>query len=270
MMMSSLGAPFVCAWRQRELIARMTKRDIAARYQGSWFGVLWNILNPLILLLVYTFVFGVVLNARWSGATWQSGSFALPLFSGLIVFNLFAECATRAPTIILNNVNLVKKVVFPLEIFPLVILGTASFNLLINVTLLAIFMLVGTGSLPGTFALIVLVLVPYIMLMAGVTWIIAAMGVFFRDLAQVVALLVTGLLFLSPIFYPPSAIPKKFDLLVHANPIAWYVSQARNVMVFDLLPDWAGLGGALLLGFVVAWVGFMWFKRNQTSFADVV
>jgi lipopolysaccharide transport system permease protein len=268
--MLSPVAPFRCAWRQRELIARMTKRDIVARYQGSWFGVLWNVLNPLLLLLVYTFAFGVVLNARWPGATMDSGSFALPLFAGLIVFNLFAECATRAPTIILNNVNLVKKVVFPLEIFPLVILGTASFNFVINATLLATFLLLTKGSLPSTFALILVVIVPFAILMAGVTWIVAALGVFFRDLASIVTLLVTGTLFLSPIFYPPTIIPSEFRLLVQLNPIAWFVSQARNVLVFDIPPDWAGMWEALVLSFSVAWLGFVWFKRNQASFADVV
>lgn len=264
-------AMVVHLWRYRELIARLIKRDVLGRYKGSLLGLAWSFVTPIIMLVIYTFVFTVVFNARWGvGGEESKGVFALQLFAGLIVHGLLAEVLTRSPSLILTNTNYVKKVVFPLEILPLVPLGSALFHAAISSLVLILAQLVVLGSIPWTFWMLPLVLLPLMVLTMGISWLLASLGVFLRDIGQTMGLIATMLLFLSPIFYPISALPENFHGMIHANPLTFIIEQARIVLLEGRLPDISGLLKYLAVSLVVAWLGFAWFQKTRKGFADVL
>lgn len=262
-----------------DLIAIFVRREIAGRYRGSMLGILWSLLTPLLMLAVYTFVFGVVLRARWAGGGDAGGAaaaepsmaeFAVILFAGLIVFQLFAEVITRAPTLILTNANYVKKVVFPLEILPVVALGSALFHAGVSIVVLLVFRLMVFGVVPVTSLLLPLVLAPFCLLILGLSWFIAALGVYYRDINQFLGTLVMALLFLSPIFFPLSALPEWLRPWVALNPISFPVEQTRAVLIFGTLPDFAGLAAYTVFAIAIATLGYAWFQKTRKGFADVL
>lgn len=270
----SLAALVRGLWINRELILTMIKREIVGRYRGSMMGLLWSLLTPLLMLLVYTFVFSVVLKARWSGigaGTQESrAEFAILLFVGLIVHGLFAEVVNRAPSLILGNVNFVKRVVFPLEVLPIVTAGVALFHAAISLAVLLGAVFVISGSIPWTAVLLPLVLFPLLMLTLGVAWWLASLGVFLRDVGQVVGLLTTVLLFLSPVFFPITSVPEFFRPWMQANPLTFAIEQSRAVLIFGEAPDWqAWLLNTVAAG-VVGWAGYAWFQKTRKGFADVL
>jgi len=258
-------------WRYRELIARLIKRDVLGRYKGSLLGLAWSFVTPIIMLVIYTFVFTVVFNARWGVGGEESKSvFALQLFAGLIVHGILAEVLTRSPGLILLNTNYVKKVVFPLAILPVIPLGSALFHAAISSLVLIVAQLLVVGSLPWTFWMLPIVLLPLIVLAMGISWLLASLGVFLRDIGQTMGLIATMLLFLSPIFYPISALPESFHGVIHANPLTFIIEQTRIVLIEGRLPDMVGLLSYLAVAFVVAWFGFAWFQKTRKGFADVL
>ena len=199
---------------------------------------------PLITLGIYSFVFGVVMASRWDGAVTQSGQpipFTLYLFAGLIVFWLLAQTANEACSATVSHANLVKKTVFPLEIIPLVTLGTAVFHTVISTAILVAASVIILGSVPSTALLFPIVLFPFVLLLAGGAWILAALGVYFRDLSHVVALVLTALLFLSPVFYATGRLSPDLQSLVVLNPISFIVTQTRAVLLEGQPPNWSGL-----------------------------
>ncbi|MCK4787833.1 MAG: ABC transporter permease [Desulfobacteraceae bacterium] len=254
----------------RQLIVQMTKREVVGRYRGSVLGLAWSFFNPVFMLAVYTFVFSVVFKARWSGGSDSKTEFALILFAGLIVFNLFAECVNRAPGLILANVNYVKKVVFPLEILPCVSLGAALFHALISlgVWLIAYLILFGLPHL--TVLLLPLVLLPLLLLIMGLSWWLASLGVYLRDVSQFIGMATTVLMFLSPIFYPVTALPERFRHLLLLNPLTPALGQIRDVLFWGKVPDMTFLLVYLLSTALVAWLGFAWFQKTRKGFADVL
>ena len=257
-------------WRNRDLMKSLIRRDVVGRYRGSVMGILWSFFNPVLMLAVYTFVFSVVFKARWGTASDSKTEFALVLFAGLIVFNLFAECFNRAPTLILANVNYVKKVVFPLEILPCVALGAALFHSLISLGVWILAYLILFGVPHATVFFLPLVILPLLLFIMGVTWVLASLGVYLRDVSQVVGIFTTALMFLSPIFYPVKALPEEYRPLLLANPLTLVVEQARCVLFFGNVPDLAILSAYLLGAAVVAWLGFAWFQKTRKGFADVL
>lgn len=256
--------------RNRGLVAALTKREVIGRYRGSFMGILWSFFNPVLMLVVYTFVFSVVFNARWSGGSESRVEFALVLFAGMIVFNFFSECVNRAPGLILANANYVKKVVFPLEILPFVSLGAAMFHLLISLAVWLLFYLIFFGTPHLTILLFPLVALPLTLFTLGASWILASLGVYLRDVGQVVGVLTTALLFLSPIFYPITALPAEYRNLLHLNPLTPIIEQTRQVLVWGKLPDFGFWTVATIVGGVIAWLGFAWFQRTRKGFADVL
>lgn len=258
-------------WKNRHLIQQMTKRDVLGRYKGSVMGILWSFANPILLLIIYTLVFSVVFKARWgTGEPGNKSEFAILLFTGMIVHSLFAETLMRAPTLILSNVSYVKKVVFPLEILPIIAMGTSFFHALVSVGVLLIAQLLVNGSIPWTVVFLPLVIAPLIVLSLGLAWILASLGVYLRDVAHPIGLLMTLLLFGSPVFYPISALPENIQPWLMLNPLTFVIEQARAVLISGLLPNFKGVLVYALVAVSVAWAGYGWFQKTRKGFANVL
>jgi lipopolysaccharide transport system permease protein len=262
---------FSSPWRHRALIGQLVKREVLGRYRGSVMGLLWSFLNPLLLLVVYTFVFSGIFRARWFPAREEGPvDFALVLFVGMIVHGLFAECVNRAPRLILDNTNFVKRVVFPLEILTWVAIGTALFHALASLAVWVIAFLATKGHIPATALLLPLLLVPVLLFTGGLTWFLAATTVYLRDVAQTTGAVTSLLLFLSPVFYPVTAVPEAWRPLIHLNPLTLPIEQARAVLIFGDSLDWSAWGLYTLAALAVALLGFAWFQKTRRGFADVL
>lgn len=257
-------------YTNRSLIYSLTKREVVGRYRGSIMGLAWSFFNPVLMLAVYTFVFSVVFKARWVGGSESKTEFALVLFAGLMVYNLFAECVNRAPGLILSNVNYVKKVIFPLEILPVVAFGSAVFHFFINILVWLLFYLIFFGLPPVTLFLLPAVLVPLILMTLGVSWLLASLGVYLRDVSQIVGVITTVLMFLSPIFFPISALPEQYQPLMQLSPLTFVVEQSRDVMIWSKQVVWRAWIVQVMLSVCVAWLGFAWFQKTRKGFADVL
>lgn len=268
---TSLASLARSLWRNRQLIAQMTRREVAGRYKGSVMGLAWSFFNPVFMLAVYTFVFSVVFKARWGvGGEESKTQFAVVLFVGMIMHGLLAEVLNRAPGLILGNVNYVKKVVFPLEILPVVSMGAALFHSFVSLGVFLIAFVLFNGYLHWTAALIPLVMLPLVILTLGLAWMLASLGVFLRDVGQTIGLVTTVMMFLAPIFYPVAALPEEYRALIMANPLTFIIEQAREVLVWGHLPDWFGLGVYTMTATVVSWAGYAWFQKTRNGFADVL
>nr|NJM01006.1 ABC transporter permease [Desulfobacula sp.] len=257
-------------WRNRSLVRTLVRREVTGRYQGSILGIIWSFVNPLFMLAVYTFVFSVVLKARWNVGNDSKTEFALVLFAGLIIFNLFADCLNRAPSLILANANYVKKVIFPLEILPLVVMGSALFHALISLSVWLVFYFIFFGVPPASALLFPVLIMPVILLTMGFSWILASLGVFLRDISQVTGLVTTVLMFLSPIFYPLSALPVEYRSVLFLNPLTFALEQLRNALIWGKIPDLLEFSVYLAVSALVAWLGFAWFQKTRKGFADVL
>lgn len=250
------------------LLGRMVRRDIRGRYQGSIFGTLWSFATPLLLLSVYWFFLGVVLQARF-GATPQA-VYPLLLFSGLITHLFFAEILGRASGLIFDHATYVKKVVFPLTVLPWMTVATAAFHLCVNLSILLIGQLLIVGSIPPTWPLIVLVLLPALPLLLGLSWILSAFAVFLRDIQQVVPLVLTLMMFASPIFFPMEMVPEKYRPFLYLNPTTVIIQQVRAVAIQGELPDFQVLGIYSIVALMVMSIGYWIFARTRRGFADVL
>lgn len=257
--------------RNRHLIWQFLQRDIFVRYRGTFFGLFWSFLSPLIMLAVYVFVFGFVFKASFGHRANESTfEFGLALFCGLNLFNFFAEVVTRSPTLILQHPNFVKKVVFPLQILPVVATGTGLFHCLIAFLPLTIGLAIAHHQVPFTVLYLILFLIPLTLLTCGVSWIFAAIGVFFRDVQALLTAALTILMFTSAIFFPRSAVPEKWRVILDLNPMVHLIENARSSIIWGDTPYWRTyfvlLAGALL----VAVFGYFVFDRSKPAFADVI
>ncbi len=256
-------------WQHRALVRQMVQREVVGRYRGSFLGLLWSFVTPVLMLSVYTFVFSVVFQARWGGSGENRFEFALVLFAGLIVFNLFSECVARAPGLVLSNANYVKKVIFPLEILPWVSLGSALFHAAISIGVLVLSLGVAL-SLPWTAVFLPLVLLPLVLLVMGLSWLLASLGVFVRDVSQFVGMVMTVLMFMSPIFYPASALPEAVRGWLFLNPLTFIIEQTRDVLIWGNQPNWSGLALYTLFALAMMQAGYFWFQKTRKGFADVL
>lgn len=255
------------------LIVRMARRDIETRYRGSFLGTAWTVLVPLVMLAVYTFVFGTVLRLRWGESASRSDSpaeFAIVLFSGLILFWTFAEVVSRAPNLVRENVTYVTKIVFPLHVLPWVATVTGLFNLAVSMVILLIGQTLVLGPPPPTALLAPLVLLPYVLMIMGLSWLFASVGMFVRDLHQVVTVSMSALMFLSPVFYPLDTVNQDVRWLFYLNPLTFIIQQFREVMLWGRLPDWWGLAAYAGIALLGAWLGLLWFEKTRKGFADVI
>lgn len=257
--------------RHRHLIWQMIRRDIAMRYRGSIMGVAWSFVTPILMLIVYTFVFAVVFKGHMgSGANESRVDFALNLFAGLTVFGFFSEVISHAPRQIVSNRNYVKRVVFPLEILSWVTLGSGLVRSMISLAILLLAQLIINQSLAWTVLLFPLVLLPLILVSLGITWFLAALGVYLRDIGQITEVFIRILMFMSAIFYPVSALPERIQPWLRLNPVLVTIEESRKVLLRGALPDWTWLGIAFVIGAAIAFGGFWWFQKTRKGFADVL
>ena len=259
-------------WQNRSLLGQMVRRNIEQRYRGSALGLVWSFVQPLIMLCIYTFVFSVVFKARWGeGAIGAGrGAFAVIMFCGMSMFNLFSESVAMCCGIVTGHANLVKKVIFPLEILPLMqvattfILGMAWFILLFFGAWLVL------GNLSWSMLLLPLIIVPLLLFTSGIAFLVASLGVYVRDTQYVVGIVLQILFFITPVFYPINAVPENFQVYLEMNPLTVFIEQARNVFLYGNMPDWSFLGIATLVSLAILQLGFFFFFRTKKGFADVL
>ena len=254
------------------LTYELIKREIESRYRGSVLGIVWSMITPLLMLGIYTFVFGTVFRSRWGAADAQTppAQFAVILFSGLIIYQIFAETLIRAPSLMIANSNYVKKVVFPLEVLVPVSIGNALFHAAVSMLILVPFLFLFMGGIPWTAIFLPFVLIPLILVSAGFGWFLASLGTYARDIGQFIGTIVTALMFLAPIFFPSSALPDWVQPWLVLNPVTIPVEQAREVLIFGRLPDMDALITYSLISVIIAASGYLWFQHTRKGFADVL
>lgn len=257
-------------WTHRALLRSLIEREVLGRYKGSTLGIIWSLLTPLLLISVYTFVFGIIFRRTWGASYSTTQDFVMILFAGLMIFNIFAECLNKAPSLISGRVNFVKKIIFPLEILPVVSLGAALFQFLISATLWFVAYAICFGLPPSTVWMAPLTLIPLSLFTMGASWLFASLGVYLKDLKQLVGLLITINLFLSAVFYPIAAIPEKYRSLVELSPITSAIEGFRQTVFFGTSLNWGSYFVQLALGLLVAGLGFAWFQKTRKGFADVI
>lgn len=259
-------------WRHRELIGQLTRREITQRYRGTLLGVFWSFLTPLLMLVIYTFVFSVVFQAKWGDINRSTdvGQFALTLFAGLIPFNVFAEVITRAPSLILQVPNYVKRVVFPLEVLVVVAVGCALVHSVISVGILLLGSGLCLGFLAPTVVFVPLAYLPLLLLCLGLGWFLASLGVYVRDTGQTVTIVMQVLFFLTPIFYPLSAVPAQFQFVMYLNPLTTVVESFRRTLLWQQQLAWAPFVVWTTVTAVLALLGYVWFMKTKHGFVDVL
>jgi lipopolysaccharide transport system permease protein len=265
-----LAEPFSAFGRHWSLTRELTKRDVLGRYRGASFGLLWSVLSPFLMLLVYTVAFGSIFKSRWPQQVEGGPDFTLILFVGLIVHGFFTECLMRAPTLIVSNANYVKRVVFPLEVLPWPMLLSAFFHALMNVLVLLLLFGLRFGTPPWTVVLFPLVLLPLALVGAAIGWLFASLGVYLRDISQVTGVASAALLFLSSAMVPIDTLPPNYQFVFRLNPLSFIIDEARKVALWGQLPDWNGLGLYALAALAFCYVSYAWFRVTRSGFADVL
>jgi len=252
------------------LIWGMAKRDVIGRYNGSIFGVMWSLFNPLLMLLVYTFAFGFIFKSRWPGLGEGSYTYALVLFPALLVFNFFSECVNRAPSLIVSNPSYVKKVVFPLEILSVIATLSALFHFIIGFFVWCVACFFIQGSIHSSIIFVPILILPLYLFTLGITWILASLGVFLRDIQQLIGVVTSALIFVSPVFYTINSVPEYFRTVVQINPLTYFVDSIREVMIYGNSLNFDSWSLALLFSTIVACLGIWWFQLTRRGFSDVV
>jgi lipopolysaccharide transport system permease protein len=261
---------FTILWLHRVLISELATREFQGLYRTSLLGIGWALLNPLLSLAVYTFVFGLVLKVRWQVETQNIDEFALILFTGLIVFNFFADSMIRAPGLMLENVNYIKKIKFPLEILPWVVVIGALIKATVSLMILFVAIIILHGLPPWTAIFLPLVFFPLLLFALAVCWFLSSIGVYIRDTAQIVIPVVTLMFFISPVFYPVTAMPAVFRNFLYFNPVTFIIEQGRDVLLNGVIPNFTGLLVYSMLAWLAAWVALLWFSQTRHGFSDVI
>jgi lipopolysaccharide transport system permease protein len=264
------GRPLDALFRYRVLTKELVKREILGRYRGATFGLLWSLISPFLMLMVYTLAFGYILKGRWPGTSGSTLDFTLILFVGLIVHGFFAECLTRSPQLVLSNTNYVKRVLFPLQILPWSMALAALFHLAMNVVVLLLMKFFLHQQMHATTPLLPVVLLPLFVLTIGTSWMIAALGVYLRDIGQVVGVLATAMLFLSSAIVPVESLPENFRWVFYANPLTFIIDQARNVVIWGKGPDWTVWTIYMVCASAFSLLSFTLFQKLRKGFADVL
>jgi lipopolysaccharide transport system permease protein len=265
-----LLAPLDPLLRRRPLTVEFTRRDVLGRYRGATLGIVWSLLTPAMMLLVFGVAFGGVFRSQWSGEGFGEASYVLILYVGLVVHSCLGEAIARSPTAISGNPNFVKRVVFPLDIIPWSIALSAYFHVLVNLLVLVVLVYIDVGKLGATMLLAPVVALPLVPVAIAIGLVLSALGVYVRDIAQVTGVVVTALLFLSSAVLPASGVPDTYRWIFELNPLTFIIDQMRIVLILQQVPDWAGLGWYTVRGLAAMWVAHAWFRFARRGFADVI
>ena len=256
--------------KNRELIIQLSNKEITSNYRGSFLGLGWSFLNPIIMLSIYTFIFSVIFEAKWGIDTNNKTEFALILFSGIIVHSLFCEILNSSPYLLSSNQNFVKKIVFPLEILPVVKFNASLFNSIISIFILLIGCFISSGNLNWKVAFFPITLFPIIPLTIGTGWLFSSLGVYIKDIGQFTGILTTLLMFLCPIFYPLSAVPIFWQKFMYINPLTLIVQEFRSVIIYSNFPNFKYLALHFLISLFYSIICFSWFQKSRKGFPDTL
>jgi lipopolysaccharide transport system permease protein len=255
--------------RRFDLILSLTRRELAARYRGSVLGVVWAMVTPVVMIAIFTFIFAGIFGARF-GASGSAWDFALYLFCGLLPWTAFQETVQHSSQTVVAHANLVKRVVFPLEILPVALALTALATQMFGTLALLFAALIIRGELHATLLWLPVVILPQLIATLGLAWLVASLGVFLRDIVQGIGLLLTAWLYLTPIIYPESVVPERFRPLIRANPFTHLIRSYRRIILEGAMPDWRGLAYFTAFALVCFIFGYWWFARTRKNFADVI
>jgi lipopolysaccharide transport system permease protein len=253
----------------RGLVRSMVQRDLSSRYKGSFFGPAWAVITPIVMIVIFTAIFSGIFGLRFGP---QGGhlSFATNLFCGLLPWIAFSDGVQRSTTSLIDNVNLVKRVVFPTEALPVNLALSGIAQQLIGTVVLLAIALILEHTIRPTALLLPLLLVPQFLVTAGLGWLMASLGVFIRDMPQINQLTLTAWVYLTPIYYPENIIPPKYQWMVNLNPMAPLVRNYRLILLEGRAPDWRGLGVTMVFALVCFVFGYWWFQRTKKAFADIL
>lgn len=257
--------------RKLDLLLNLAARDFKLRYRESVLGTIWAVLYPVVVLAVYTLVFSTIFSARWGGQpVVNKVDYAVLLFIGLIVYGIFAETVARAPTAILSNPGFVKKVVFPLEVLPGVVLLSTIYRAAMECVALFIFFCFSSFSFHIEALLFPLILAPFVVLVFGLALIFSSLGVFLRDFDQFAALLARLMMYMLPVLYPVTIFPQTVRTLIESNPMAVFIEQIRGLVIFGQMPEWKQFGIACMWSLLTLAIGSFWFQKTRKGFSDVI
>lgn len=266
-----LFSPFFLLVRNSNLFRQLLKREITQKYRGSYLGILWNFIVPITMMIVYSFVFGVVFKARWDYQVSESNAeFAVILFVGIALYTVFSETVNIAPTLITSNANYVKKVVFPLELLSMTSVGSSLVQFLFNLVVILVSKVAIIGRLDATMLLLPIILIPLIFLTLGISWILSAIGTYVRDMRQASTIITLIFGYATPVFFPFTAVPENLRWVLELNPMTTIVNNARNVLIYGVMPDWLALGKVWILSYIVMLIGFQFFQKVKPGFADAI
>lgn len=269
-MTQALRAPFAAFVAHRDLTRELTRRDILGRYRGANFGLFWSLIGPLMMLAIYTIAFSKILGSRWNQASGDTASFGIVLFLGLIVHGFVAECLVRAPRLMVDNANYVKRIVFPLPVLVWSMVLSALFHMAMNFAVFVVLGIVVFGKFSFYLFLLPVVVAPLVLLTVAVSWVFASLGVYVRDINLMVPVLVTGLLFVSSAIVPVDTLPQHYQVIFHLNPLTFFIDQVREVALWNRPPEWSGLLRYTLAGIVALYAAYSWFRATSRGFADVL
>ena len=265
-----ITGPFSVFGRHWNLARELTHRDILGRYRGASFGLLWSLIGPLMILAIYSVAFGQIFKSRWQQASGDSAEFGIVLFLGIIVHGFFAECFSRAPQLMVENANYVKRVIFPLHILPWTIVLSALFHMAMNMMVFILLSAVVYEKFSPLIFLVPIVVAPLVLLTVAASWIVASLGVYVRDIRQATPVIVTALFFLSSAIVPVDTLPEKYQYIFHLNPLTFFIDEVRDVALWNRWPDWQGLAAYGAAGLVVFYLAYFWFRATSRGFADVI
>lgn len=257
-------------YKNKYLLWQLIKKDIQQRYQGSVLGILWSFIVPILMLVIYTFIFSEVFQAKWDIDTSDKYQFALVLFCGLSAFNLVGEVMNRSTLLIATNTNYVKKVIFPLEMLPVVITMSALFNCCISFLILIVAKVFLYQNISVTLYMIVLLFIPLIILAIGLSLFISAISVYLKDIGNAISVIVTVLMYLSPVFFPLSSVPENFQSICESNPMTYIIENFRNVVLYGESINWQFYGTSCMTAIIIYVLGRIVFARAKEGFADVL
>ena len=263
--------PFLQMWHHRDLIQAILRREIAERFKGSVAGWVWAVVAPLLAIAVYTFAFTTNLKLPMADSAMGARvGYALFIFSGIIVFNFWAEMAFRAPMLLHEYVHFIKQTIFPSDMLAVISTLRATLYTVISVAVMLIFQLSMVGSLPWTVLLIPFIFIPFMAFLIGMSWFLCAVGAFTRDAGYLMINIVPLFMFATPVFYPHDFLPSPWSIIIYANALTGYVEVMRDIVLLGVLPSWKVYAWTLFTSVFTFYFGYWFFDRYRNVIVDVI